>query len=131
MALLEEARILDLRATPFAFCFVLRCMFEISAKVYCEDHASSGGPSFTKPKGEDKPLVDVLREITNHLTGNKSDKAKLKALHCAMAELGRSEGLLSVTSMNQLIHNPRFSVTPYDVAVLFGNVFPLLEAMNL
>jgi hypothetical protein len=51
-------------------------------------------------------------------------------LHGAMAELGRSEGFLSVTSMNQLVHHPRFSVAPSDIAVLFGNIFPLLEAMN-
>jgi hypothetical protein len=29
-----------------------------------------------------------------------------------------------------LVHNPRFSVQAGDVAVLFGNVFPLLQAMS-
>ncbi len=130
VALLNEATKLDLRQTPLAFCFVLRSMFEISAKVYCGDHASSGGPSTTKSNGQDKTLVDLLRDITKHLTNNKADKARVKLLHGAMTELGRSEGLLSVTSLNQLVHNPRFSVAPFDVAVLFGNVFPLLEAMS-
>jgi hypothetical protein len=74
--------------------------------------------------------VDLLRDITKHLTNNNADKEKVKLLHGAMTELGRSEGLLSVTSLNQLIHNPRFSVAPFDIAVLFGNVFPLLEAMS-
>jgi len=130
VALLNEAVKLDLRQTPLAFCFVLRSMFEISAKVYCSDHASSGGPITTKPNGHDKALVDLLRDITKHLTNNNADKEKVKLLHGAMTELGKSEGLLSVTSLHQLVHNPRFSVTPFDIAVLFGNVFPLLEAMN-
>lgn len=130
VALKDEAVILDLSRTPLAFCFVLRSMFEISAKAYCADHASMGGPSTTKANGEDKNLVEVLREVTKHMTGNKSDKEKVKALHGAMTEIGKSEGILSVTSMNQLVHHPRFSVAPADVAILFGNIFPLLEAMN-
>jgi hypothetical protein len=130
VALLNEAIKLDLRQTPLAFSFVLRSMFEISAKAYCGEHASSGGPSTTKPNGQDKALVDLLRDITTHLTKNKADKEKVKLLHGSMTELGRSEGLLSVTSLNQLVHNPRFSVAPFDIAVLFGNVFPLLEAMS-
>lgn len=130
VALKDEAVILDLSRTPLAFCFVLRSMFEISAKAYCADHASTGGPSTTKAKGQDKNLVEVLREVTKHMTGNKSDKEKVKALHGAMTELGKSEGILSVTSMNQLVHHPRFSVAPTDIAILFGNIFPLLEAMN-
>jgi hypothetical protein len=32
--------------------------------------------------------------------------------------------------MNQLIHNPRFSVTTSDLAVVVANIFPLLEAMS-
>lgn len=130
VTLRDEARHLDLRTTPFAFCFVLRSMFEISAKAYCSDHAGAGGPSMAKQNGQDKPLADVLRDITQHLTKNRTDKNKVKELHGAMAELGRSEGFLSVTSMNQLIHHSRFSVAPSDIAVLFANVFPLLEAMN-
>ena len=47
-----------------------------------------------------------------------------------MTELGKSEGILSVTSMNQLIHNPRFSVGTSDLAVVSANIFPLLEAMS-
>lgn len=54
----------------------------------------------------------------------------VKVLHGAITELAKAEGLLSVTSMNQLVHNPKFSVLSGDVAGLFGNVFPLLEAMN-
>ena len=84
----------------------------------------------TKTDGKDKSLVEVLREITNHLTKNKADKQMTKTLHGAMTELAKSEGLLSVTSMNQLVHNPKFSVDASHICNLFANVFPLLEAMN-
>ena len=126
VTLRDEAVKLNLVKTPLAFCFVLRSIIEISAKAYCSDN----GLSTTKPGGSDKTLVEILRAATNHLTANKSNKVMVKALHGAMTELGRSDGLLSVTSLNQLVHNPRFSVTPSDIAMLFGNVFPLVEAMN-
>lgn len=130
VALRDEIVTLDLRRTPLAYCFVVRSMFELSAKAYCSDHAASGGPSVTKPNGDDRKLVEVLRDITNHLTKNKSDKAKLKELHGAITELAKADGILSVTSMNQLVHNPRFSIAPADLAVVVANIFPLLEAMS-
>jgi hypothetical protein len=130
VALKNEIVQLDITKTPLAFCFVLRSMFEISAKVYCADHTPSGGPSLAKATGEDRHLVDVLRDITKHLTKNNSDRALVKELHGAMSELGKSNGILSVTSMNQLVHNPRFSVSPSDLATVFANIFPLLEEMN-
>ncbi len=133
VTLRNEALLLDLNKTPLAFCFLLRSMFEISAKVYCDDHKATGGPSFTKSDGTDKKLVDVLGDITKYMTtlpNQKQDQAMVKALHGAMVELGKTDGILSVTSMNQLIHNPRFSVTASDVSTTFGNIFPLLEAMN-
>jgi hypothetical protein len=51
-------------------------------------------------------------------------------LHGAMTEIAKTEGILSVTSMNQLVHNTTFSVTTGDVCTTFGNIYPLLEAMN-
>lgn len=126
--LLVEATRIKLEKTPFAFCFLFRSLFEVSAKAYCTDHASDG-LSVTK-NGQDKKLVNVLREITEHLTKSGTDKAMEKRLHGALTELAKPEGLLSVTSMNQLVHNPLFSVLPGDVAGVFGNVFPLLEEMN-
>lgn len=129
VALLEEARGLRLDKHPHSFCFLLRSMFEISAKAYCIDHKSSGLSS-TKKDQTDKHLVDVLREITAHLTQNNTDKAAVKELHGAIAELAKPSGFLSVTSMNQLVHNPRFSVDETHISTLFGNIFPLLEAMN-
>ncbi len=127
----DEARRLKLNDNPLAFCFLLRCMFEISAKAYCADMASKGGPTLMKKGGNEKTLLELLREITKHLTNNKKDKAKVKELHGAMAELAYPEGLLSVTSMNQLVHNPNFLVSGAEVSKLFWRVFPLLNAMNV
>jgi hypothetical protein len=130
VALKEEAARLDVGKTPLAFSFVLRSMFEISAKAYCGDHGKTGGPSLVKSDGNDRPLAEVLREIVTHLTKNNGDKSMVKVLHGAGTELAKADGLLSVTSLNQLVHNPRFLVSGSDVAIRFGNVFPLLEAMN-
>jgi hypothetical protein len=129
VTLKTEAARLDVGRTPLAFSFVLRSMFEISAKAFCSDHASAGLTA-KKPDGSDRPLADVLREIVKHLTKNNQDKEMVKALHGAMTELGKHDGLLSVTSLNQLVHNPKFLIAPADVAIRFGNVFPLLEEMN-
>jgi hypothetical protein len=43
--LLNEAKTLNVGKYPHAFCFVLRSMFELSAKAYCLDHKKSGGPT--------------------------------------------------------------------------------------
>jgi hypothetical protein len=128
--LLNEVKTLNVERYPLAFCFLLRSMFEISAKAYCQDYASVGGPSALSNKGEDRRLADILRDITNHLTKNSKDKIMVKALHGAMTELGSTVGLLSVTSMNQLVHNPKFVVDGRSVSTVFANIFPLLEAMN-
>ena len=130
VTLLEEARQLRLDKHPHAFCFVLRSMFEISAKAYCKDHSASGGPSSATSSGDDRKLVDVLRDITNHLTKNNTNRAAQKTLHGAMTELANHQGILSVTSMNQLVHNPKFTVDESHIANVFSNIFPLLEAMN-
>ena len=126
----KEISTLNIKNHPHAFCFLLRSLFELSAKAYCADHGKSGGPNPKKKDGTDKSLAHILREIVKHLTNNRSDKAKVKLLHGAITELAKPDGLLSVTSMNQLVHHPSFSVSPSDICILFGNVFPLLEAMN-
>lgn len=130
VTLLNEIKRLKINVHPHAFCFLLRSMFEISGKAYCADFKSSGGPSACKKDGNEKALADLLRDITNHMTLNNSDKEKTKILHGAIAEIGKKEGLLSATSMNQLVHNLSFSISPNDICILFGNIFPLLEEMN-
>lgn len=126
VTLRDELKKLKIADNPIAFCFILRSMFEISGKAYSSDHSLS----MTKSGGKDKTLVEVLRGVTLHLTSNNSNTQMVKVLHGAMTEIGKSEGLLSVTSMNNLVHNPLFSIAPSDICILFGNVYPLLEAMN-
>lgn len=130
VTLIDEMRRLKLEKHPHSFCFLLRSSFEISAKAFCEDHKTCGGPTQIKSDGKDKSLTVILREITEYITKGNSDKQKVKELHGAMTELGKNEGILSVTSMNQLVHNPKFSVSANDISTVFNNIYPLLEEMN-
>lgn len=126
VTLRNEIQKLNLSTNPIAFCFLTRSMFEISAKLYCEDNSLN----LVKANGRDKSLAELLKSITDHLTSNNSNLGMVKVLHGALTEIVRPEGILSVTSMNQLVHNPNFSIIPSDVCVLFGNIYPLLESMN-
>jgi hypothetical protein len=131
VTLLHEARLLKLDKHPHAFCFLLRAMFELSAKAYCTDHAKSGLSVVDKKTGKDKSLANVLTEITNHLTAGKTKTDPLyRTLYGAMTELKKKEGLLSVTAMNQLVHNAHFVIDEKPICVLFTNIFPLLDHMN-
>jgi hypothetical protein len=128
-SLRQEAGKLKLADNPIAFCFLLRSMFEISAKAYCDDNAADGLSS-KKSDGSDRGLMDVLRDIISHLTQNKADKAMTRLLHGPGTELGRNDGILSITSLNQLVHNPTFSIKSSDIPTAFATVYPLLELMN-
>jgi hypothetical protein len=131
VTLLEEARGLNLAKQPHAFCFLLRSMFEISAKAYCGDHKGKPkAPVATKATGEDRHLVDVLRDVANHLGANDPKNPMRRKLYGAITDLATPTGILSVTSMNQLVHNPQFSISETHIASVFHNIFPLLEAMN-
>jgi hypothetical protein len=130
VTLVEEAWKLNLNNHPHAFCFLLRCIFELSAGAYCQDHKQNGGPSMKKKGGGDKFLVDALRDIVKHLTCNSTDKLKQKELKGAMTELATQDGILSVHSMNQLIHNSNFTIDSAHICPVFFNVFPLLREMN-
>lgn len=130
VTLADEIKRLRHEDHPHAFCFLLRSIFELSAKAYCADHKRSGGPTLKKKDGTDRALVDVLRDITSHLTANGTNKEKVKLLHGPMTEMAKRDGILSVTSLNQLVHNSSFSISPPDISLLFWNVFPLLQEMN-
>ena len=142
---------LNIEKTPMAFCFLLRSAFEISAKEYCKDNNISiektkKGIVQNKTLAElltlaallytlwgivqNKTLAELLREIVNHLTENGKNKGLEKEFHGALTEITKSEGILSVTSMNQLVHGTTFSIPSNDICIIFGNIFPLLEAMN-
>lgn len=126
----DEAAAMNLGKTPLAFCFVLRAMFELSAKAYCTDHKSSGGPRPVDDDGNELKLADLLREVAKHLTKNNADREMERRLHGAMTELNNRHGLLSVTSMNQLIHNKDFTADEASICRKFNNVFPFLEEMS-
>ena len=125
-SLRDEMQKLSLKSTPIAFCLVLRSLFEISAKAYCKDH----NIKTTSNNGNDLKLVDLLRRCVSHLTNNQQNQQMIKELHGALAELATNENLISITSMNQLTHNPVFSILPDQIAVRFSNVYPLLEKLN-
>lgn len=132
-SLAKEAASLSLGpgGQPHAFCFLLRSMFEISAKAYCEDHATDPvGPKAVKTDKTERHLVDVLRDVVTHLTKQSTDKAMEKRLHGAITDLASSASILSVTSMNQLVHNPDFSVDGSHISTVFNNIFPLLVELN-
>jgi hypothetical protein len=127
--LLLELKALKIKNNPIAFCFILRSMFEISAKVYCDE---IGFPTFEMKNGsqKDKKLVTLLQAVTDDLTSNKTNIGKVRALTGAYTELNKTDGILSITSMNQLVHHTSFTTSPADVCTVFGNIFPLLEHMN-
>lgn len=128
-AIKAEMQLLNIEKTPMAFCLLLRSAFEISAKEYCKDN---GIPTGTKAKNgtQSKSLSQLLTDVVHHLTDNRTNKEMEKVLHGALTEINKSEGILSVTSLNQLVHNSDFRIPPSDICTIFGNIFPLLEAMN-
>lgn len=133
VAFRDEVFKLDIADTPMTFCLVLRTMFEISAKAYCKDHKAKADPlvSVTKSDGREKSLDALLKDIIAHLINASANKAEMRhTLHGSLTEFSRADGLLSVTSMNQVVHSTSFTITPADISSRFGNVFPLLEALN-
>lgn len=127
----KEMLELKLDDNPIAFVFLLRCMVELSAKAFCEDKkGETDAPSYKKKDGSDKSLSDLLRDIVDFLTQKKNDKQMLKLLHGPITELNRPDGILSITSMNQLVHNTKFVVISTDIPALFSSIFPLIEQMN-
>lgn len=129
VTLRNEMHDLNIKKNPIAFCFLLRSIFEISAKNYCVDNGIStvrvnGGKSY------DFTLQETLKAAYNHLTNSGTNTAIVKNLHGAYTELSKTNGILSVTSLNRLVHDPTFSIIPSDICIVFGNVYPLLEYMN-
>ncbi|NCT76499.1 MAG: hypothetical protein GXC78_18330 [Chitinophagaceae bacterium] len=126
VTLRDELKSLKIKDNPIAFCLVLRSIFEVSAKIY----AAEKSIPLQKSNGKDKTLAELLSGIYNQLTGNSSNTGMTKVLHGAHVEITKPSGILSITSMNQLVHSTTFSIIPADICTMFGNVYPLLEAMN-
>ncbi len=129
VTLRNEMHDLNMKNNPIAFCFLLRSIFEISAKSYCSDN-SIPTTKTVNLKTYDLTLLETLKAAYKHLTINGTDAPVVKNLHGAMTELSKANGVLSVTSLNKLVHDPTFSITTPDICILFGNVYPLLEYMN-
>lgn len=131
VALRDEAiRLKAIEKYPYSFCFLLRSMFEISAKTYCKENNI---PTYKNVNGKkvDNKLIDVLKDARKHIIKNADmPKVTEQLLHGAISELSKPENFLSVTSLNQLVHNPKFSTSGQNIASIFCNVFPLLEALN-
>lgn len=123
-----EMQHLNIDKTPLAFCFLLRSIFEISAKVYCNQNGITTTAPGRSGGTVDRKLIDILNDAYNHVLSVRPGLQR--QLYAAHLELNNPHGILSVTSMNQLIHNPNFSVAVGDVCRLFHNVYPLLEALN-
>ena len=80
---------------------------------------------------KDRSLNAMLGDVKALLVkGKPNTDPDVRKLHGAGAELAKAEGLLSVTSMNQLVHNAVFPAIASEICALFARVFPLLEAMN-
>lgn len=131
--LIQYLKYIKIDKTSHAFCFVLRSVFELSARAYCNDNASSG-VKFYNAQGEARKLKDILVDIIIHLvtdpaTGKKI-QSKSQQLHGASTEINDSNSLLSVTSMNALVHSQTFAVSPTHICIVFAKVLPLLKAMN-
>jgi hypothetical protein len=126
VVLRDELRKLKVNDNPIAFCLLLRSIFEISAKIYAQEKSIAT----TKSNGKEKTLAELLKTITDAITNNNSNTGMVRVLHGAITEISRQDGLLSITSMNQLVHHTTFSIVPKDICTLFGNIYPLLEIMN-
>ncbi len=125
VSLLQEARHLSLKDTPLCFCFVLRSMFEISAKIYCQENNIP-----TVKDGNEITLKEMLRKCHDFLTDGKKNREMQRTLHGPMAELASEDGLLSITSLNRLVHSTSFSLSVDHISRVFFNVMPLLEILN-
>lgn len=129
---------LDIKVTPLAFTFLLRSFLEIMTKTYIQSRPEMSIDLVNG--GQDKPLINVLREISqivapsaNNMTnGPAKDAAKVKNRdwHGVMQTLSNPTSVLSITSMNILIHNPLFSARAEVFSSQFHNLRPLIDELN-
>lgn len=126
VTLRDELKSLKIDNNPIAFCFILRSMLEISAKAYLQEN----NLKIKHKGGKNKTLKELLTDVYNHLIKNNTDPDFVKNLHGANVELNKSDNVLSVTSMNQLVHSLNFSIVPRDICIIFVHIYPLLELMN-
>ena len=130
VTLRDEMLQLDIAKNPLAFCFLLRSMIEISLKVFSQNTPNSFSVEEVSNKGKtySRELGKIIEDAISYFV--KKDASNQKKLHPANVVLGNDNSILSVTSLNQLIHNPNFSISSVDICIGFHNIFPLIELLN-
>ncbi len=130
VTLRDEMLQLDITKNPLAFCFLLRSMIEISLKVFSQNTPDSFSVEELSKKGKLYPreLSKIIEDAISFFV--RKDSSNQKKLHPANVTLANDDSILSVTSLNQLIHNPRFSLSSADICSGFHNIFSLIELLN-
>jgi hypothetical protein len=118
----DEMRSLTISKHPLAFCFLLRSCFEISAKAYCNNNKVL---QFDTKTQKELTLKQMLNNVCSDIISK--DRSKKNVLQGAQTELNSTNKMLSVDSLNQLIHSPSFHITEADICTSFNNVYPLLK----
>ena len=130
VTLRDEMLQLDIAKNPLAFCFLLRSMIEISLKVFAQNSPNSFSVEEVSNKGKlySRELRKIIDDAISFFV--EKDVSNQKKLYGAKVTLGNDNSILSVTSLNQLIHNPKFSLSSGDICRGFHNIFPLIELLN-
>jgi hypothetical protein len=127
--LLLEANQLKLEKTPICFCFLLRSMFEISVRDFC----SANKLPFAKTKkgqAKDKSLAELLDDEGKRILSTTTDKVTISEIKTAISEIKNPHSVLSISTMNALVHSSTFTITPAHIIAGFHKIFPLLVELN-
>lgn len=122
IAIVNEMILIKISKTPLAFCFLLRSLIEISATEYCRINSIDTTSC--------KNLKQILSKAKERIVSESSNQQMIKKLHGAITELSKAESILSVNSLNQLVHNSAFSIQSRDICETFSNIFPFIQALN-
>lgn len=126
--LAKEATKINVDSAPHAVAFLVRSMFELSAKAYCKEHAGEKGvPTYGDANGR---LEKALLAIIAHIRNVEGDQALLYGAELELKHDEKDPHFLSTKSMNQLVHNPQFLIDGTRFLRSFANLKYLLEALN-
>jgi hypothetical protein len=126
--LAKEAARINVDKAPHAVAFVVRSMFELSAKAYCkEHHGQKGVPSYGEKEGK---LDTALLAIIAHIRNLEDNQSLLYGAERELIHDDQHPHFLSMKSMHQLIHNPHFIIDGGRFRQSFKNLKYLMEALN-
>jgi len=127
-----ELKTLNLNKCPHAFCYLLRSMFEISAKLYIERNRKRSQLRTHDEDGKELSLKDKLNQVIKHMVkfNPRDDDMLKKRLYSAQSVINDKFSILSVRSLNELVHNTHFITSADHIRSVLHNVMPLLEEMN-